>query len=240
MLLLKRIANLLGKPFGINPFPRAHVNLATGDNCERSGAFDRIYREKGWSSDESASGHGSELSRTRTYVRELRLALSQLKTERIFDAPCGDLNWILPAVDGLTYRGGDIAPSLIADLRGKYPHLDLRQFDICRDPFPEADVWHCRDCLFHLPIADIWLALENFAAARIPYALLTTHRSQLMHRNLDIPVGGWRYLDLEMAPFNLPRPQLYLKDFKIGREFPRYVGVWPRETILQVLSARRT
>jgi hypothetical protein len=88
-----------------------------------------------------------------------------------------------------------------------------------------------------LPFADIRKALKNFAGSTIPYALLTTHRSRLMHRNLDVPAGGWRYLDLEMAPVSLPPPTQYLRDYQRGRDFPRFVGLWTRQAIEAALAA---
>jgi hypothetical protein len=55
-----------------------------------------------------------------------------------------------------------------------HPGLVFIHFDITRDPFPASDVWHCRDCLFHLSFLDIAKALTNFQASAIPYALLTS------------------------------------------------------------------
>ena len=227
-LFVVRAVNALGKPFGINPFPRAFESAGKGR--DRQKVFDSIYREHGWPSDESRSGCGSETERTKAYSRTLQRLLEHLRLSSIFDAPCGDLNWILPVVEGLDYIGGDISPTLIADLRTKYPHIDIRSFDICTDEFPEADVWHCRDCLFHLPFADIQKAFANFSRSKIPYALLTTHRARL-HTNLDVAVGGFRYLDLERPPISLPKPASYLPDFRKGLDFPRYVGLWTRQQV---------
>ena len=233
-LILIRLANALGKPLGINPFPRGFSNAtASGD---RQTAFDSIYKSNGWNSEESLSGPGSEAARTSHYAHELRTQLDRLGVKTVFDAPCGDLNWILSAVRNVGYLGGDIAPTLIKDLQRTYPDLDLRVFDICTDAFPKADVWHCRDCLFHLPFADIRSAFRNFLRSDIRYALLTTHRSRAFHRNVDVPVGGWRYLDLELNPFSLPKPKAYLRDYRVGLDFPRYVGLWSREQIKSTLS----
>ena len=233
-LIIARIANALGKPIGLNPFPRAFANAtAQGD---RRTAFDAIYQANGWNSDESLSGPGSEVGRTQGYGDQLAKCLDQLNCQTFFDAPCGDLNWIIPVVGQRTYIGGDIAQSLIADLHRSHPRLDLREFDICETKFPTADVWHCRDCLFHLPFADIRKALQNFVDSGIPHALLTTHRSRAFHRNLDVPAGGWRYLDLELEPISLPRPLSYIRDYRFGLDFPRYVGLWSRDQVERSLD----
>lgn len=235
-LLAVRLANALGKPFGLVPFPRAFPNASVGD-AERGRVFDQIYRENFWGSGESRSGLGSERGYASAFATRLQDCLTELHARRLFDAPCGDLNWVLPIAQGPTvrYSGGDISASLVAELKRREPELELRQFDICEDSFPDADVWLCRDCLFHLPFADIRRAFENFARSTIPFALLTTHRARML-TNLDVSAGGFRYLDLERAPICLPRAERYLKDFRPGRDFPRYVGLWRRETIAAAVA----
>jgi hypothetical protein len=236
-LLAVRLANALGKPFGIDPFPRAFPNDAKAESADRHAVFDRIYRTNFWASGESRSGLGSETGFAAAYRDRLHQCLVDIGARRWFDAPCGDLNWVLPLArdPAIEYIGGDISASLIADTQRCYPDVELRVFDVCADAFPEVDVWHCRDCLFHLPFADIRRALENFTRSAIPFALLTTHRAR-MHRNLDVGVGGFRYLDLERPPISLPRPKRSLKDYRLGIDFPRYVGLWEREAIARALE----
>lgn len=236
-MLLVRGTNALGKPFGLDPFPRSFPNPHTHAMNSRRAVFDRIYRGNLWSSSESRSGIGSEQNYAAKYRQRLLALLRTMGAKRIFDAPCGDLNWILPIArqSEFEYLGGDVSAELVRDLEQRYPDVVLRRFDICEDPFPEVDVWHCRDCLFHLSFADIHRALDNFVHSSIPFALITTHKS-LMHRNLDVSTGGFRYLDLERRPLSLPSAQIYLRDFRIGRDFPRYVGLWSRETIALALE----
>jgi len=236
-LILVRLANGLGKPFGIDPFPRAFPNEQTAREDRVDQVFDRIYRTNYWSSNESRSGVGSEESFSSRYREQLRDCLADYQLNSIFDAPCGDLNWIAPlACDPtLAYEGGDVSEAAIASCRSKFPAIAVRQFDICEGNFPKADVWHCRDCLFHLPFAHVRRALLNYANSSIPFALLTTHRSRI-HRNLDVNLGGFRYLDLELHPISLPKPIAYLKDFRWGRDFPRFVGLWSRQDIQDALK----
>lgn len=233
-LLIRRVINRIGRPLGINPFPRAFEYALSPQHAD---AFDHIFHGNLWGSQDSRSGVGSELAATRRY----RAALAQLIRERgiqsLFDAPCGDLNWMpeLLLTVPIAYHAGDIAQGVVQAVRQRHPQLDVRQFDITRDAFPAVDAWHCRDCLFHLPFADIRAALQNFVASSIPYALLTTHRARWLHRNLDLKGVGFRFLDLERAPFCLPRPLAYVPDYRFGIEFPRYVGLWPREAIAAAL-----
>lgn len=233
-LLLRRIVNRIGRPFGINPFPRAfNYNLTTQTEV----AFDTIYKENLWGSEDSRSGVGSEMAATKRYREGLARLIQERGIRSIFDAPCGDLNWMPSLLQEvpIRYEGGDISASLVEVLNREHPQLSIRQFDICRDMFPMVDAWHCRDCLFHMPFADIRQALTNFLASGIPYALLTSHRAFLLHKNLDLDGVGFRFLDLERPPINLPRPLAYVPDYKAGTDFPRYVGLWSREMIALAL-----
>lgn len=235
-LIIKRIINRIGRPAGINPFPRAFAYVEK--DSDRKSAFEQIYQQNLWGSEQSKSGDGSELEYTAEYRKNLISLLKDRKFTSMLDAPCGDLNWMLKVIEEveIQYQGGDISSSLIAELQSRYPALHLTNFDICKDNFPKVDVWHCRDCLFHLPFADIQIALQNFVQSDVPFALLTTHKSFLMHQNLDIPVGGFRFLDLEKTPFYLPKPLHHVTDYKRGSDFPRYVGLWSREMIQQALA----
>ncbi|RST85175.1 class I SAM-dependent methyltransferase [Aquibium carbonis] len=217
------------RPIGIG----AAASVRVHDNV-----FERIYEENLWNSNESTSGPGSELFYTAGYRQELISFLREEKVTSFFDAPCGDLNWVGEVIDstGIEYIGGDISPTAVEQAKRRRPELDVRVFDICADQFPKADIWHCRDCLFHLSFADIRRALEHFVESDIEYALITTNKA-LYLRNLDIETGGCRYLDLERSPVKLPSPVRYLKDFTKGTHFPRYVGVWNRSQIATTLQA---
>lgn len=241
-LLAIRIANRIGRPLGINPFPRAFPNPLVDEVIHAAEAFDEVYRRNYWGSAQSRSGVGSETSFTSRYRAALAILIRTRGFCRIFDAPCGDINWMGPLIAeiGIEYVGGDISSLAVRDAQNHYPLLDLRVFDITSDPFPQVDVWHCRDCLFHLPLLEIRRAFENFISSNIPYALLTTHKSRLCHRNLDVTVGGFRYLDLEAAPIGLPKAEVYLPDYRWGKDFPRYVGLWSRDAITDALVHWKT
>ena len=181
---------------------------------------------------------GSETTFTARYRTGLAALIRARGFRRVFDAPCGDLNWMAPLIaeTRIEYVGGDISSLVVEDGRCRHPTLDLRVFDITKDSFPEADVWHCRDCLFHLPFEAIRRALLNFASSSIPFALITSHRAHFLHRNLDVGFGGFRFLDLQRAPIMLPRPLERIPDFTVGRDFPRYVCLWSKAQIADALS----
>lgn len=240
-LLLKRIVNRLGHPLGINPFPRAFENPIAETAGSASQIFETIYQENYWASDESRSGVGSESTFASAYRQRLACLLKQQGISSIFDAPCGDLNWIAPFISQtqIQYLGGDISPSVVQAAQFAHPTIQIQVFDITRNPFPPVDLWHCRDCLFHLPFEMIEQALANFARSSIPFALITTHHSRLFHQNLNVQPGGFRLLDLEKPPISLPKPLALIRDYRPGRDFPRYMCLWSREQIESALNDGR-
>jgi SAM-dependent methyltransferase len=235
IMLLDRLV----RPLGVSPLSYSRYAAieppSGGDLAETR--FEEIAAANLWGSTESLSGQGSEIKQSSRYRSELTRFLKTRQIRSMLDAPCGDMNWmqlVLREVP-LAYTGGDISPGLIELNRSRFPELEFTVFDITTSPFPSVDLWHCRDCLFHLSYADIFKALSNFANSEIPVALITNHTG--MVRNVDVSTGGWRYLNLERAPFHLPKPSLYLNDYRFG-DLPRKVGLWTREEIGSALSRR--
>jgi hypothetical protein len=140
-------------------------------------------------------------------------------------------------VAAVEYIGGDISSVVINEALEIFPAFDLRVFDITEDKFLDANVWHCRDCIFHLPLSAIKAVLANFSKSKIPYALITSHRSFLMYRNLDVNFRWVRVLDLERSPICLPPPIVRMPDSKFGIDCPRYVCLWSPEIIASVVSS---
>jgi hypothetical protein len=229
--LYQRAFNRLGRRWGINPFPiRFELSLPEAGGDPHT-VFNAIYAANYWDCAESKSGGGSTFEATAQYVPQLVEAINDLGVTSLFDAPCGDLNWMHQVIrqTGVSYIGGDIAEEALAIARGQHPDLDIRRFDICSDVFPDADLWHCRDTLFHLSFADIRLALDKAKTSNMTYVAITTNRAAWL-KNVDVGTGGIRLLDLERAPFNFPKPIRYLRDHRPG-DFPRFVGIWRREDI---------
>jgi hypothetical protein len=229
--LYQRALNRGLRRFGINPFPVRFESSLPQAGGDHDSVFNAIYAHNYWDCDESKSGGGSTAEATARYIPQLVQAIEDLDVTSLFDAPCGDLNWMHQVIGqtGVGYVGGDIAEEAIATAKRRCPDLDIRRFDICRDPYPDLDLWHCRDTFFHLSFADIRLALDQAKASKIRLVALTTNRA-LWLKNVDIRTGGFRLLDLERPPFNFPRAIAYLRDYRAG-EFPRFVGIWRREDI---------
>ncbi len=189
---------------------------------------------------ESLSGDGSTLGYTHNLRHELAKFLAKFRVVSMFDAPCGDFNW-MKAVEfpqGFQYAGGDIVPTLIDGLRERYaaPERRFVTFDVAADAFPDADMWFCRDCLFHLPNAAALAALRGFARSRIGFAMITTHLNVTDFDNADIKPGGFRLIDLHKPPYNLPRDVLYRIPDYVFPYPQRELCVWSRAQVAAALG----
>lgn len=194
------------------------------------GAFTRHYERRDWHEPETTSGRGSSLHRTTAIRRALPGLFTEFAVRSVVDAGCGDFNWF-GTVDVVldSYLGVEVVEQLVAMNRSRYGTA-RRQFaalDIIRDRLPRADLVLCRDCLVHLRTRQISAALRNFRRSGFPYLLATTFTGN--HPNQDVPLGGWRPLNLEREPFNLGPPLRLISESE-SVEDPRYLdkslGLW--------------
>jgi len=199
--------------------------------------FTHIYETNKWKNEESRSGIGSTAENTRNLRQELPQLIQIYGFETLLDAPCGDFNWfrIVERPAGLKYIGGEIVKGLVDNLEQTYgdTQTSFVHLDITRDPLPTADLWMCRDCLFHLSSDDIFAAMRNYLTSEIPYLLTSTHNN--CTENIEIPTGHFRLLNLEIPPYNFPEPLLYVEDSGEESE-PKNLGLWTRESLQYCLQ----
>ncbi|HLO15282.1 MAG TPA: class I SAM-dependent methyltransferase, partial [Anaerolineales bacterium] len=194
-----------------------------------------IYRNNRWRDEESVSGPGSSLKYTENLRKELPNLLKDYSIQRIFDAPCGDFNWmrhLLTTVD-VDYIGGDIVLPLVESLNLKYKqdNVSFIHIDLIKDGFPKSDIMICRDCLFHLSFEDTKSVLRNFLVSETPYLLTTTHKNIDGFKNSDIQIGGFRRIDLFSPPYNFPSNALASIDDWISPYPERQMCLWNREQV---------
>lgn len=202
--------------------------------------FTEIYKANYWGSDESVSGHGSTFEGTANLRAKLPEIIEKYSIKSIFDAPCGDFNWMRHVLkqNDLDYTGGDIVLSLIESLNVNYRGEGTRfiHLDLTKDKFPYADMMICRDCLFHLSYQDTRLVLQNFVDSKIPYLLTSTHGNSNTFQNKDILTGNFRHIDLFSAPYHFPRDVAFQI---VEQEVPgprREICLWTRGQIISALK----
>jgi len=174
----------------------------------KENAFLHIYEDNIWTSSESRSGGGSEISTTHTIRQSLPLIWEKYKIKTFLDAPCGDFNWMKEVnKDGIKYIGGDIVEELVVKNNELYgqetPQIEFQKIDITKDVIPKVDMIFCEDCLQHLSYESVVITLRNFAQSGCKYLMFTSY--PLTIRNHDICDGDYRALNLFKKPFNLPK-----------------------------------
>lgn len=197
--------------------------------------FSLIYRSNYWNNRESVSGEGSTFENTKNIRNELPKIIEKLDIKNIFDAPCGDFNWMSYLINDLNvnYLGGDIVPELINQLNSKHgtSKVSFTHINLIEDIIPKSDLLICRDCLFHFSYNDIEDFIINFLKSETPYILTTTHLNENNFVNKDIETGLFRCIDLYIDPFNFPlNPIAKINDW--SPPYKKMLCLWSREQII--------
>ena len=151
------------------------------------------------------SGPGSEPFYNIAYRAFLESFLVQNHVCFVDDIGCGDwsFSWYV-RFHGVTYRGFDIAPSIIAANNAQFatPHISFHVMPDDKSHVPGGDLLIMKDVLQHLEDKEVF----DFAERVFPkyaYCLITNSYKKLNEpRNIDIESGGFRCLDLKTSPYN--------------------------------------
>ncbi len=192
--------------------------------------FTSYYSKNHWKGggDTTTCGSGSTEENTANIRTQLPILASKYNIESILDAPCGDFAWfqLISRNENFRYIGGDIVQSMIENNRRQYEnsYTKFAHLNITNDRLPDADIWLCRDCLFHLSNKDIFRALHNFINSNINYLLVTNHSD--CEQNTDIPTGHYRSVNLTREPFNFPEPLESMEDSQ-----GKVLALWNKKTL---------
>jgi hypothetical protein len=169
--------------------------------------FTRYYASNFWQDGQSVSGPGSNLEQTATIRRQLPSLCESYGIRTILDIPCGDFSWMKDVPLQITqYIGADIVSDLINTNNRLYADhcRSFMKLDAVKDDLPRVDLILNRDCFVHFSVNDVKAALQNFRRSGSSYLLTTTFVGR--KHNISIGTGGWRPINLEASPFNLPPP----------------------------------
>ncbi|HUY90073.1 MAG TPA: tetratricopeptide repeat protein [Pirellulales bacterium] len=188
----------------VNANGSAKEHLPSGDASDPFAVFDRIYRKGGWNG--KGSGLGSSPDASKGYLALVNRLINQTPDIRsILDIGCGDWQ-IMREVDlsRKQYLGVDVAASVVdANVRefGK-ENIHFQVLNPYTDEIPDTDLVIMKDVAQHLPTACVQRILGRIAT-RCRYALIA---NDFTEHNLapDIPIGGWRPVNVLAPPYNLP------------------------------------
>jgi len=197
--------------------------------------FIEHYQSRVVGGEESLSGSGSSLVQTIEIRMRIPVLVREFNASSMLDAPCGDFHWQKEMELELQhYVGADIVPDIIRMNQRKYGN-HIRQFrilDITKDELPRSDIILCRDCLVHFPFKKIVAALRNFKRSDSSYLLTTTFPQR--DENRDILTGHWRPINLELPPFDFPKPIKMINEKYTGeggKASDKSLGFWKLEDI---------
>jgi len=207
----------------------------------KEAVFSSIFKSNYWGNNESVSGPGSTLVQTLEIRQAMPELFKNLNINSVFDAPCGDAKWMWDWIEksDVKYIGADIVGQLIDINRLNFHKkgVSFIKFDITAEQFPDVDVWLCRAVLFHFSNKDIYSALEKFVQSNIPYILTTNCVTDANHSNIDIHTGGWRSLNLMLAPFNFPPDPIWEVDDCVPPHPPMKLSLWSREQVIAAMPS---
>jgi len=233
---IKALAKRYAPAWIINIYSYFCWNLIIRPKWRRMGmaaVFTKHYRENGWASAESRSGHGSTFHASQAVREALPKLVEQLKIRSMLDVPCGDFNWMRFVDISIAYIGADIVKEIVADNQRDYgsPTRYFVKLDLTSDSLPRADLILCRDCLIHFSFRHIHRAVANIKRSEARYLLTTTHPS--LEHNRDIVTGEWRRLNLEAAPFFFPTPLLLINErCSDPYGYDKHLGLWKIDEIV--------
>lgn len=164
--------------------------------------FEQIHAENKWL---YGSGEGSQRQHTRRYTSFLQRFLRKYEIKSVVDMGCGDwqfsqfIDW-----KDIDYRGFDVVSAVIEANQSRFARPNVR-FQLATgdgSDLPAADLLIAKDILQHWSNAAIKAFLPNFKKYR--YCLVTNCVNPNGDTvNEDIEDGGFRYLDLRLAPFHV-------------------------------------
>lgn len=189
--------------------------------------FTLIYSRNYWSCNESRSGIGSTLKSTQNIRFHLPKIINKFGIKKIFDAPCGDFNWMSHILKStkVEYHGADIVKNLIITNEKKYGNKTTKfsTLDIRIDNLYKSDLIVCRDILFHFSYKDIFLFFKNFLSSKIKFILFTSHLNDSpKFKNKDILTGDFRIIDFFSEPFNFKKNYIYTFDDRDETEIKNF------------------
>ena len=209
--------------------------------------FTEVYQNHRWGGEieDYYSGSGSDEVLARPHAEAVRRFIRENQVRSIVDLGCGDFRvGSRVKVDGVTYLGVDVVPTLIARDQEKYARdeVSFACLDIITDDLPDADLCLIRQVFQHLSNDQICGILPKLHQYR--YVLITEHYPapdiKNIIPNIDKAAGAdTRILDcsavfLGLPPFNL-EPKLLLLDVEVpnwlvmpGERLKTFVFGYPR------------
>lgn len=172
-------------------------------------AFTSIYQNALWGTNKEnkgSSGSGSTAENTLIYRDYLKEFMKTNQIKSVVDIGCGDWEFSqLVDWTAINYIGYDIVKSVIENNSRIYskPTIQFIHENFLDVDLPKADLLICKDVFQHLSNEEIIAFLPQLK--KFKHCLITNdvNPNNNSSDNHNIPIGGYRPLDLTIPPFNL-------------------------------------
>lgn len=164
----------------------------------------------------------------------LYVLFDDLKVKSFVDVGCSDVVW-QSKMDwtGIDYLGLDIVDSIIEENKNKYKNMRFECKNLIEDDCPMADVIFIRNVLLHTNLIGIKKILNNVKKSGSKYVMMSSLPA--VKENLETSCIWATRRNLELEPFNLPEPIVYIPEilpsFIKKKAKNNYIGIWRVEDL---------
>lgn len=180
--------------------------------------FNIIYSNNIWNNNNNnipLSGPGSSLDNT----KELILYLNNLKGfNSCLDIGCGDLTWISKTkLFNENYIGIDVSDYIIEKNKKKFNDMKFYSINAVNGKLFNAELFICRDVMFHLNKEDNIQLLKNIGNYKFKYIILTSSncRNNIFDLNNN---DHFCPINLEISPFNFKNITYHINEKHFNRK----------------------
>lgn len=178
---------------------RFFTSMFTNSNQQ---VFDSIYKNNSWI---FGSGIGSIATFNKPFINFINEYLrDHTDIHTVVDIGCGD--WQIGRHFELgerKYIGCDVSEFILKKVESRFasPHIRFQQLDAVSDMLPKGDLIIVKDVLQHLSLADAARILQKLEGYK--HVIIQNDVYQAQVANKEILNGGFRPLDIRLAPFRL-------------------------------------
>ena len=178
--------------------------------------FTDIYKKNQWGGRESRSGRGSDSDYTVLVKEGVKDIVRNYGIKSIYDAGCGDFNWmkdIMGGLPGVGYLGVDVVEEAVRHNQKKYKlHNCAFRVGSILEKVIKVDLVICRDVLVHLMFKDVSKFLEMFRKSKAKYLLMTSFTGNRINKERFDGICEWCPINFQKEPFNLPEPLVIIRE----------------------------
>ena len=121
-----------------------------------------------------------------------------------------------------------------------YKNTSFYKKDITTQSLPRADLFICRDFMFHLSFKDTYNFLKNLKKSKSKYLLISSHFKDKNKKNInkDVISGDFRKIDIFQPPFNFKKSyEMVIKDYCDGTK--KYLYLFKREDFIKFSNSMK-